>query len=86
MPHGVPLSLHDLFRSITGPESAIKHQTKIWIRIIPGKMKISDAAKRLRTQVAAQVSTELQSQLLAINIDEIIAVLPPGPVELLNEP
>ncbi|MFW9830322.1 MAG: ribosome rescue protein RqcH [Candidatus Thorarchaeota archaeon] len=67
-----------------GPEATIKQQTKMWVSLIPGKMKVSDAAKRLRAHFATQASGERKNQILALSIDEIIAALPPGPVDLVS--
>jgi predicted ribosome quality control (RQC) complex YloA/Tae2 family protein len=70
---------------ISGPESSILVQTKVFVRLIPGKMKVSDAAKQLRKQFANQVPELIREQVQAMNIDEIIAALPPGPVAFVNE-
>ncbi|MHA2313915.1 MAG: ribosome rescue protein RqcH [Candidatus Hermodarchaeia archaeon] len=68
-----------------GPESVIQQKAQSCVSIIPGTMKVSDAAKQLRTYFVKKVSPELQDQVKALTIDEIIAVLPPGPVDLLLE-
>jgi predicted ribosome quality control (RQC) complex YloA/Tae2 family protein len=70
---------------IAGPESSIQAQTKVLVRLIPGKMKVSDAAKQLRKQFASQVPESIRGQVQAMNLDEIIAALPPGPVTLESE-
>ncbi len=48
-------------------------------------MKVSDAAKQLRAYFTKNVPPELQDKVKTLTIDEIIAVLPPGPVDLLLE-
>ena len=70
---------------IAGPESSIQLQTKVFVRLIPGKMKVSDAAKQLRKQFASQVPELISGQVQAMSIDEIIAALPPGPITLVSE-
>jgi predicted ribosome quality control (RQC) complex YloA/Tae2 family protein len=70
---------------IAGPESSILMQTKVFVRLIPGKMKVSDAAKQLRKQFASQVPELIREQVQAMSIDEIIAALPPGPVAFVSE-
>ncbi|MFX1575913.1 MAG: ribosome rescue protein RqcH [Promethearchaeota archaeon] len=70
---------------IAGPESAIKKQTSTLVKLVPGKMKVSDAAKRIRKQFADQVPEERKDQVRTLSIDEIIAVLPPGPVDFEND-
>jgi hypothetical protein len=70
---------------IAGPESSIQLQTKVLVRLIPGKMKVSDAAKQLRKQFASQVPELIRGQVQAMNLDEIIAALPPGPVTFVSE-
>jgi predicted ribosome quality control (RQC) complex YloA/Tae2 family protein len=70
---------------IAGPESSIQGQTKVFAKLIPGKIKVSDAAKRLRKQFAEQVPESMKPQVLALSIDEIIAALPPGPVDFISE-
>jgi predicted ribosome quality control (RQC) complex YloA/Tae2 family protein len=68
-----------------GPEPVIQQKAQSWVSIVPGTMKVSDAAKQLRAYFTKKVSSELQDQVKKLTIDEIIAVLPPGPVELLLE-
>jgi len=70
---------------ISGPESAIRQRTKDFVILIPGKIKVSDAAKKIRTILAEQVAPELEKQVQLLSIDEIITVLPPGPVEFVKE-
>jgi len=70
---------------IAGPESAIQLQTEFQARLIPGKMKVSDDAKRIRKQFGDQVHETMKVQVHAINLDEIIAVLPPGPVDFVSD-
>ncbi|MFX1564575.1 MAG: ribosome rescue protein RqcH [Promethearchaeota archaeon] len=70
---------------IAGPESSIQRQTDVFTKLIPGKMKVSDAAKRLRKQFADQVSESIKAEVQALSIDEIIAVLPPGSVDFVSE-
>ncbi len=48
-------------------------------------MKVSDAAKKLRTHFVENVPSELQDKVQMISIDEIIAMLPPGPIEFVKE-
>ncbi len=69
---------------IAGPEEAIKLKTKIYALLIPGKIKVSDAAKQIRKQFADQVSEELKKQVHVLSVDEIIAVLPPGSVDFVK--
>jgi predicted ribosome quality control (RQC) complex YloA/Tae2 family protein len=69
----------------SGPESSIRQNTKDFVILIPGKTKVSDAAKTIRTILAEQVAPELQKHVQALSIDEIIAVLPPGPVDFVKE-
>ena len=68
---------------ISGPESAIQRRSKKYVTLVPGKMKVSDAAKKIRSIFAEQVIPEFQKQVRSLNIDEIIAILPPGPVEFV---
>jgi predicted ribosome quality control (RQC) complex YloA/Tae2 family protein len=70
---------------IAGPESAVQHHSQIFVVLIPGKTKVSDAAKRIRKQFAAQVPENLQEQVHALSIDQIIAMLPPGSVDFVSE-
>lgn len=70
---------------IAGPESTIRQKTKVFTIITPGKIKVSDAAKRLRTDFSERVPSEFQSQVRALSIDEIIAILPPGPIDFVKE-
>ncbi len=70
---------------ITGPEATIKKRTNVSVTLIPGKMKVSDAAKWLRKYFAQRVAPEMQDQIKTMNIDEIIAILPPGPVAIIEE-
>ncbi|TRO50872.1 fibronectin-binding domain-containing protein [Candidatus Bathyarchaeota archaeon] len=70
---------------IAGPEQAVQHHSEVFVVLIPGKMKASDAAKRIRKQFADQVPENLRGQIHALSIDEIIAMLPPGPVDFISE-
>ncbi len=70
---------------IAGPESTIRKKTKVFFIITPGKMKVSDAAKRLRADFSERVPSEFQSKVRALSIDEIIAILPPGPIDFVKE-
>jgi predicted ribosome quality control (RQC) complex YloA/Tae2 family protein len=82
----VGLIVEDGFPTIiAGPESAVKHHSKIFVVLIPGRTKVSDAAKRIRKQFANQVPENLQEQIHALSIDQIIAMLPPGPVDFVSE-
>ncbi|MFX1343148.1 MAG: ribosome rescue protein RqcH [Promethearchaeota archaeon] len=68
-----------------GPESVVQQKAQSWVSIIPGTMKVSDAAKQLRAYFTKNLPPELQDQVKTLTIDEIIAVLPPGPVDLRHE-
>ena len=70
---------------VSGPESSIHQITNDFVTLIPGKTKVSDAAKTIRMILAEKVAPELQKQVRALSIDEIIAILPPGPVEFVKE-
>lgn len=70
---------------ISGPESTIRQRTNILTTLIPGKTKMSDAAKKIRMLFSEQVAPELQKQVQALSVDEIISVLPPGPVDFVKD-
>lgn len=70
---------------ITGPESTIAQRAQTWTTIIPGDTKTSDAAKRLRKFFANREPPELQRQIQALSLDEIIAILPPGPIGFIDQ-
>jgi len=65
-----------------GPETAISKQASLYVRLIPGDTKVSDVAKILRTHFRSLVPPALKDKVEAISIDEIVAVLPPGPVKM----
>jgi predicted ribosome quality control (RQC) complex YloA/Tae2 family protein len=79
------LSKDESYIVISGPESAIQQKTEKWVTLIPGKMKVSDAAKKIRVIFSDQVPSEFQKQVQGISIDEIIAILPPGPVDFVKK-
>ena len=82
----IGLLIEDEFPLVfTGPEPVVQQKAQNWVAIIPGTMKVSDAAKQLRAYFAKNVSPKLQDLVKTLTIDEIIAVLPPGPVDLLLE-
>jgi len=64
-----------------GPETALRHQTEMYVTLVPGTMKTSEVAKRVRELFARMAPAKLKDNILAINLDEIIAVLPPGPAD-----
>lgn len=66
---------------VAGPKSAIQQLTEIWITLVPGSVKISDIAKQIRKQFANRAPVELKQKILGLSIDEIIALLPPGPAD-----
>ncbi len=68
-----------------GPETAMKKQATQCTAIIPGKMKVSEVAKLLRTRYSEIAHDEKQQYIKAMNIDEIIAILPPGPIKIERE-
>ncbi len=68
-----------------GPETAMKNQAKQYTIIIPGKLKVSEVAKLLRTHYSRTVPDELQQYVKTMNIDHIIAILPPGPIAIEGE-
>ncbi len=63
---------------IAGPEEAILHQTKEIVRLIPGDTKISDIAKQLKIHFEKNAPEEIKPYIKAMNIDELITILPPG--------
>jgi predicted ribosome quality control (RQC) complex YloA/Tae2 family protein len=63
---------------IAGPEEAILNQTKQIVRLIPGDTKISDIAKHIKRHFEKIAPEEMRSYIKAMNIDELIAILPPG--------
>lgn len=54
---------------MAGPVSAIEKHSKIHVRIMPGRDKTSDVAKKIRKKIGGE-------------LDEIIRVLPAGGIEL----
>ncbi len=68
-----------------GPETAMKTQTAHYSTIIPGKLKVSEVAKLLRSHYSKNAPNELRQYIATMNIDEIIAILPPGPINIEGE-
>ena len=65
-----------------GPETAIYRQASLHLRLVPGDAKVSDVAKMLRAHFAALTPSGLKEKIESISIDEIVAVLPPGPAKV----
>jgi predicted ribosome quality control (RQC) complex YloA/Tae2 family protein len=68
-----------------GPETAMQKQMAHYTTITPGKLKVSEVAKLLRSHYSKIVSEEQQQYIATMNIDEIIAILPPGPIDIESE-
>ncbi|MFX1563104.1 MAG: ribosome rescue protein RqcH [Promethearchaeota archaeon] len=67
---------------VAGPESAIRQQTDLFVSLVPGNLKVSDVAKRLRKYFAERAPASLKQSIQALTLDEIIAALPPGPCDI----
>jgi hypothetical protein len=67
---------------VSGPESAIRKKTELFVPLVPGSLKVSDVAKRLRRHFAEMVADEFRESIQAISLDEIIATLPPGSCDI----
>ncbi len=67
---------------VSGPETAIRKKTELFVPLVPGDLKVSDVAKHLRKRFTEMAPVEFKQSIQAISLDEIIAALPPGPCDI----
>ncbi|MCW4015055.1 MAG: ribosome rescue protein RqcH [Candidatus Bathyarchaeota archaeon] len=82
---GVPLQVaigvkieDDSIMIIGGPVEAIASQTDAYVKVVPGDMKSSYLAKKIRHQVSTKVSEEMKRSVTAIPIEDIQRFIPLG--------
>jgi len=82
---GVPLEVAigvkregDLFKVIGGPPEAVSKQTRLYVKIVPGKEPSGRLAKNIRFILANMAPLEDQDKILRIAIEDIQAFIPSG--------
>jgi predicted ribosome quality control (RQC) complex YloA/Tae2 family protein len=70
---------------IIGPEDAIKKRSKYYVHMIPGKLKSSDLAKHLRSQLRQKIPQEEITIFNQISLDDLIRIIPSSGGDLTPE-
>ncbi|PVX26074.1 MAG: hypothetical protein CW691_02595 [Candidatus Bathyarchaeum sp.] len=68
----------DSLMIIGGPVKSVTHQTDAYMKIIPGDMKSSQLAKKIRHQLSTKVSEDLKRTVTAIPLEDIQRFIPLG--------
>jgi predicted ribosome quality control (RQC) complex YloA/Tae2 family protein len=81
----VGLTLHnDKTLLMAGPPSAVRSRCQSYVGIRQGRGSPAEAAKRILAVLAAKTKENTKAELPRITIDDVIRLLPPGGVEVVN--
>jgi predicted ribosome quality control (RQC) complex YloA/Tae2 family protein len=81
----VGLTLHnDKALLMAGPPSAVKNKCSIYVQIRQGRGSPAEVAKRILIKLTAKAEEDLRSEIERIPMDDVIRILPPGGVEVIN--
>jgi predicted ribosome quality control (RQC) complex YloA/Tae2 family protein len=69
---------------MAGPPSAVKSRCDAYVGIRQGRGSPSEAAKRILAKLTAKTKENTNAELPRIVIDDVIRLLPPGGVEIVN--
>jgi len=69
---------------MAGPPSAVKSRCHVYVGIRQGRGSPSEAAKRILAKLTAKTKATTDVELPRIIIDDVIRLLPPGGVEIVN--
>jgi hypothetical protein len=69
---------------MAGPPNAVKSRCHTYVGIRQGKGRPADAAKRILAKLTAKTRENTEAELPRIVIDDVIRLLPPGGVEVVN--
>jgi predicted ribosome quality control (RQC) complex YloA/Tae2 family protein len=69
---------------MAGPPNAVKSRCNAYVGIRQGRGSPSEAAKRILAKLTAKTKENADAELPRIAIDDVIRLLPPGGVEIVN--
>jgi predicted ribosome quality control (RQC) complex YloA/Tae2 family protein len=69
---------------MAGPPSAVRSRCQSYVEIQQGKGSPAEAAKRILAELAAKTKENTKAEFPRITIDDVIRLLPPGGVEVVN--
>ena len=69
---------------MAGPLSAVKNRCSTYVQIRQGRGSPAEVAKRILIKLTAKAEENLRSELGRIPMDDVIRILPPGGVEVVN--
>jgi len=69
---------------MAGPPSAVKSKCQVSVGMRQGKRSPADAARRILARLAAKTKENTGADLPRAAIDDVIRLLPPGGVEIVN--
>ena len=79
------LTLHDgRTLLMAGPPSAVKNRCSTYVQIRQGRGSPAEVAKKILIKLTAKAEENLRSELGRIPMDDVIRILPPGGVEVVN--
>jgi len=69
---------------MAGPPSAVRSRCQSYVEIRQGRGSPAEAAKRILAVLAAKTKENTKAELPRITVDNVIRLLPPGGVEVVN--
>ena len=69
---------------MAGPPSAVRSKCQIYVQIRQGRGSPAEVAKRILARLAAKAEENTRAELARISMDDVIRLLPPGGVEVVN--
>jgi len=69
---------------MAGPPSAVKKKCRAYVQVRQGRGSPAEVAKRILAKLTAKTEENLRSEVGRIPMDDVIRILPPGGVEVVN--
>jgi predicted ribosome quality control (RQC) complex YloA/Tae2 family protein len=81
----VGLTVHDgKSLLMAGPPSAVRNRCNLFVEMRQGRGSPAETAKRILAKLAAKTKENTEAELPRTTIDDVIRLLPPGGVEIVN--
>jgi predicted ribosome quality control (RQC) complex YloA/Tae2 family protein len=69
---------------MAGPPSAVRSRCDTYVELRQGRGSPAEAARRILAKLAAKIQEDTSAELPRITMDDVIRLLPPGSVEVMN--
>jgi len=69
---------------MAGPPSAVRSKCHTYVELRQGRGSPAEAAKRILAKLSAKIRENTSAELPRITMDDVIRLLPPGSVEVVN--